>query len=74
MVILNQVLKNRYEGISWAQQDIIYRHGISCDVKDSTTGQHGGTGWGAGGDESKATLRYLYLIPLGEGELMKDFK
>lgn len=27
-----------------------------------------------GGDESKAILRYLYLIPLGEGELMKDLK
>lgn len=26
------------------------------------------------GDESKTTLRYLYLIPLGEGELMKDFQ
>lgn len=26
------------------------------------------------GDENKATLRYLDLIPLGEGELMKGFK
>ena len=27
-----------------------------------------------GGDESKATLLHLDLIPLGEGELMKSFK
>lgn len=70
MIILNQVLKDRYEGTSWAQQDIIYTHRISCDAKDATSGQHGGMGE----DKRKVTLRYLYLISLGEGELMKDFK
>lgn len=69
MVIPNQVLKDREEVTNWAKQDIL---GTEFHVEFIRLYD-----WNAcwkGGDESKATLRYLDLTLSGEGESMKGFK